>query len=154
MSFIGSIFGGYAAREVGKYNQRLFNQQAAIEKRNAEIKKQTFIDVDKPRIIAQHQRDQSNMLVSFLKSGVDVDRIGGSPFLVMLEQATENAFDLEIAEFNSTVAYQNEVNRSLLTEARGKGEAFKGELAYRVGMAKAVGDIYGNKDTYGSLLGG
>ena len=38
MSFIGSFFGGYAARQVGRYNQRLFNQQARIEKRNAEIK--------------------------------------------------------------------------------------------------------------------
>ena len=43
MSFIGSIFGGYAARQVGRYNRDLYNQQAAIEKRNAEIKKQTFL---------------------------------------------------------------------------------------------------------------
>ena len=155
MSFIGSIFGGYAARQVGRFNRDLYNQEARIIKRNAEIKKQTFIDVDKPRIIAQHQRDQSNMLVSFLKSGVDVDRIGGSPFLVMLEQATENAFDLEIAEFNSTVAYQNEINRSLLTQARGAGEQFKGELAYRTGMAKAIGQMAGNYPSSGgeSLLG-
>ena len=149
MSFIGSIFGGYAAQQVAKYNQRLFNQQALIEKRNAEIKKQTFNQVDKPRIIAAHNRNQSNMLVNFLKRGVDVDRIGGSPFLVMLDQATENAFDLEIAEFNSTVAYQNEINRSLLTEARGRGEAFKGELAFRTGIAKAIGQAAGSS---GSLL--
>ena len=153
MAFVGNIFGAYAARATGQYNKSLLYQEAQLARKNAEIKKQTFIDVDKPRIIAQHQRDQSNMLVSFLKSGVDVDRIGGSPFLVMLEQATENAFDLEIAEFNSTVAYQNEVNRSLLTQARGAGEAFKGELAYRTGMAKAIGQMAGNYQSSGSLLG-
>tara|TARA_R100000742_G_C4278418_1_gene101182 strand:+ start:37 stop:498 length:462 start_codon:yes stop_codon:yes gene_type:complete len=152
MAFIGNILGGYAAREVGKFNQRLFNQEAAIVRNNAEIKKRTFNEVDRPRIIAAHNRKQSNMLVNFLKSGVDVDRIGGSPFLVMLDQATENAFDLEIAEFNSTVSYQNEINRSLLTEAKGASEAYKGDLAFRTGMAKAAGDIYANKDTYGSLL--
>ena len=152
MSFIGNILGGYAAREVGKFNQRLFNQQARIEKRNAEIKLATFNQVDKPRIIAAHNRNQSNMLVNFLKRGVDVDRIGGSPFLVMLDQATENAFDLEIAEFNSTVTYQNEINRSLLTEARGASEAYKGDLAFTTGIAKAAGDIYAHRSDYGSLL--
>jgi len=151
MSFIGSIFGGYAARQVGRFNRDLYNQQARIEKRNAEIKLKTFEQVDKPRLVASHQRNQSNMLVKFIKSGVDVD--SGSPFLVMLEQATENAFDLEIAEFNSTVAYQNEINRSLLTQARGAGEQFKGDLAYRVGMAKAIGQMAGNYQSSGSLLG-
>ena len=144
MSFIGSFFGGYAAKQAGRFNQQLFNQQAKIEKRNAEIKLATFNQVDKPRIIAAHNRNQSNMLVSLLTSGVDVDRIGGSPFLLMLDQATENAFDLEIAEFNSTVSYQNEVNRSLLTEARGTGEKYKGDMAYRVGIAKSIGQAAGN----------
>ena len=152
MAFIGNILGGYASKEIGRYNQRLFNQQARIEKRNAEIKLATFNQVDKPRIIAAHNRNQSNMLVNFLKRGVDVDRIGGSPFLVMLDQATENAFDLEIAEFNSTVTYQNEINRSLLTEARGASEAYKGDLAFTTGIAKAAGDIYANRTDYGSLL--
>ena len=152
MAFLGNILGGYASREVGKFNQRLFNQQARIEKRNAEIKLATFNEVDRPRIIAAHNRNQSNMLVNFLKRGVDVDRIGGSPFLVMLDQATENAFDLEIAEFNSTVIYQNEINRSLLTEARGASEAYKGDLAFTTGIAKAAGDIYAHRSDYGSLL--
>ena len=153
MSFIGNIFGAYAARATGRYNQSLLYQEAALARRNAEIKKQTFIDVDKPRIIAEHIRNQSNILVKFIKSGVDVDKIGESPFLFMLDQATENALDLEIAEFNSTVGYQNEVNRSLLIEAKGRGEAFKGELAFRTGIAKAGGDIYTNREEYGSLLG-
>ena len=144
MSFIGSFFGGYAAKQAGRFNQQLFNQQAKIEKRNAEIKLKTFQEVDKPRIIAEHTRNQSNMLVKFIKSGVDVSRIGDSPFLVMLDQATENALDLEIAEFNSTVAYQNEINRSLLTEARGAGEKYKGDMAYRVGIAKSIGQAAGN----------
>ena len=152
MSFIGNIFGAYAARATGRYNESLLYQEAALARRNAEIKKQTFIDVDKPRIIAEHIRNQSNILVKFIKSGVDVDKIGESPFLFMLDQATENALDLEIAEFNSTVGYQNEVNRSLLIQAKGRGEAYKGELAFMTGLTKAGGDIYANRTDYGSLL--
>ena len=152
MAFIGNIFGGYAAREVGKFNERLFNQQAAIEKRNAEIKLETFNTVTKPRLIKVYERNKSNLLVNLLKSGVDVDRVGETPYLMMLEQEMENDFDLALATYNSQVTFQNEVNRSLLTEARGKGEAFKGELAFRTGILKGAGDIYANQETYRSLL--
>ena len=152
MAFIGNIFGAYAARQIGRYNQRLFAQQAAIEKRNAEIKLTTFEKVNKPRLIKSYERNKSNLLVNLLKSGVDIDRVGETPYLMMLEQEMENDFDLALATYNSQVTYENEVNRSLLTQARGRGEEFKGELAFRTGMAKAVGDIYANQGTYRSLL--
>ena len=154
MAFIGNIFGAYAGRQIGRFNQGLYIQQAAIEKRNAEIKLQTFENIELPRLLKNQERTRSSLLVNLLKSGVDVDRVGETPYLMMLEQEVENDFDLALATYNSQVSYQNEVNRSLLTQARGRGEAFKGELAYRVGIAKGIGDIYGNKDTYGSLLGG
>ena len=51
-----------------------------------------------------------------------------------------------------TVIYQNEINRSLLTEARGASEAYKGDLAFTTGIAKAAGDIYAHRSDYGSLL--
>ena len=153
MSFFGDILGGYGAQQIGKFNQGLYNEEAKLKVRNAKLKKQTFLTVDKPRIIAQHTRDQSNMLVKFLKSGVDVDRIGGSPFLVMLDQTVEQAFDLEIAEFNSTVEYQNELNNASLLRTKGEGEAYKGEIAFRTGMLKAAGKMYGNQQATGSLLG-
>ena len=152
MSFVGNIFGAYAARATGRYNQQLYSQQAALDKRNAEIKKQTFENIALPRLLKTQERNKSNLLVNLLKSGVDVDRVGETPYLMMLEQNIEDAYDVSIARYNSRVTYQNELNRSLLTEAIGRGERFKGDMAYRVGMAKAVGDIYSNKDTYGSLL--
>ena len=153
MSFIGDIFGAFGARNIGRFNESLLQTQADLTRKNAEIKKQVFKDVDKPRIIAQHARDASNMFVNFIKSGVDVDRIGDSPFLVMLDQSIEQAFDLEIAEFNSTVAYQNEINNASLLQAKGAGEAYKGEIAFRTGMFKAAGKAYGNSQT-GSILTG
>jgi hypothetical protein len=107
MAFIGNIFGAYGAREIGRFNAGLYAKQSELTRKNAEVKKQVFQNVDKPRIVAQNARDRSNMFVQFIKSGVDVDRIGESPFLVMLDQTVEQAFDLEIAEFNSSVAYEN-----------------------------------------------
>ena len=152
MSFFGDIIGGYGASQIGKFNQGLYNQEAKLKAQNAELKKQTFLTVDKPRIVAQHYRDQSNMLVNFIKSGVDVSRIGDSPFLVMLDQTVEQAFDLEIAEFNSTVEYQNELNNASLLRSRGEGEAFKGKIAKNAAYAKAAGKMFGNYQSSGSIL--
>jgi hypothetical protein len=153
MSFIGDIFGAFGAREIGRFNQSLYNKEAELVKKNAEIKKQVFQTVDKPRIVAQQVRDRSNMFVQFIKSGVDVDRIGESPFLVMLDQTVEQAFDLEIAEFNSTVAYQNQINNASLLRTKGEGEAFKGEIQFRTGLIKAAGSAYSSQQSGGSLLG-
>ena len=144
MSFIGSFFGGYAAKQAGRFNQSLFNLQAKIEKRNAEIKRTTFNNVELPRILRAQERNKSNLFVNLLRSGVDVDRVGETPYLMMLEQNIEDAFDVSIARYNSRVTYENEVNRSLLTEARGAGEKFKGDMAYRVGIAKSIGQATSN----------
>jgi len=152
MAFFGNILGGLAAKQIGRYNQQLYSQQAAIEKRNAEIKVETFENIELPRLLKQQERDKSSLLVNLLKSGVDIDRVGETPYLMMLDQNIENAFDVSIARYNSRVTYQNEVNRSLLTQARGRGEAFKGDLAFRTGIAKAGGDIYTNREEYRSLL--
>ena len=153
MAFIGNIFGAFGARAIGNYNAQLYSKQAELARKNAEVKKQVFQNVDKPRIIAQQVRDRSNVFVQFIKSGVDVDRIGESPFLVMLDQTVEQAFDLEIAECNSTVAYENQMNNASLLQAKGAGERFKGEIAFRTGILKAAGQAGSNYNQTGSLLG-
>ena len=150
MAFIGNIFGAYAGKQLGKFNQSLYYQQAAIERRNAEIKLKIFKQVDEPRIKKSLERNKSNLFVRLLKSGVDVGRIGETPYLMMLDQEVENAFELSIANYNATVNYQNEINRSLLTQARGTGEKYKGDLTYRTELAKAAGKVASGSG--GSLL--
>ena len=152
MSFIGSFFGGYAAKKAGEFNQHLFNQQAAIERRNAEIKRQTFDNVELPRLLKAQERNKSTLFVNLLKSGVDVDRVGETPYLMLLEQNIEDAFDVSMARYNSRVTFENEINRSLLTQARGAAESYKGDLAFTTGILKGAGDIYANRDEYRSLL--
>ena len=152
MAFVGNIFGAYAARATGSYNQSLLYQEAQLARKNAEIKQQAFENIELPRLLKQQERNQSSLLVNLLKSGVDVDRVGETPYLLLLDQNIENAYDVSLARYNSRVTFQNEINRSLLTEARGAGEAFKGELAFRTGIAKAGGDIFANRKTYRSLL--
>ena len=153
MAFVGNLLGGYQAKEIGKYNESILQQQAVINTRNAEIKKTTFEQVTLPQLQKDQARNRSNQFVNLLSSGVDVSRIGDTPYLVMLEQSVEDAFDITVQSYNSQTAYENELNTSLILQAQGRGKAFEGEMAFRTGIAKAGADIYMNKDKYKSLLG-
>ena len=153
MAFIGDIIGGYGASQIGKFNQDLFNKKSAINTRNAEIKKKTFEQVDLPRIRKEQERNKSNQFVQLIKSGIDVSRIGDTPYLVQLEQSIEDAFEISMATYNSTLTYEQELNNSLIMQAQGQAEKYKGDVAFRAGLLKGAGDIYTNRKDYGSLLG-
>jgi len=153
MAFVGNLFGGYQAREIGRYNESILQKQAAINTRNAEIKRTTFEQVTLPQLKKDQERNRSNQFVNLLSSGVDVSRIGDTPYLVMLEQSVEDAFDISVQSYNSQTAYENELNTSLILQAQGRAKAFEGEVAFRTGIAKAGADIFMNKDKYKSLLG-
>ena len=153
MSFFGDVYGAFGARQIGRFNADLNAKQAELARKNAEIKKQVFQTVDLPRLKKDQERNKSNQFVSLLKSGFDVDRIGETPYLIGLEQSIEDAFEISVQTFNSTVAYQNEINNSSLLIAKGQGEKFKGEIQFRTGMLKAAGKAYGNSQT-GSILTG
>ena len=153
MSFIGDIIGGYGAKQLGAYNQALYDRKASINSRNAEIKKKTFEQVDLPRIRKEQERNKSNQFVQLIKSGIDVSRIGDTPYLVQLEQSIEDAFEISMATYNSTLTYEQELNNSLIMQAQGQAEKYKGDVAFRTGIFKAAGKMYGNQQTTGSLLG-
>ena len=153
MAFVGNLLGGYQAKQIGKYNESILQQQAAINTRNAEIKKTTFEQVTLPQLKKDQERNRSNQFVNLLSSGVDVSRIGDTPYLVMLEQSVEDAFDITVQSYNSQTAYENELNTSLILQAQGRAKAFEGEMSFRTGIAKAGADIFMNKDKYKSLLG-
>jgi hypothetical protein len=153
MSFIGDVFGAYGARQIGRFNADLYAKQAELARKNAEIKKQVFQTVDLPRLKKDQARNRSNQFVNLLKSGFDVDRIGETPYLIGLEQSIEDAFEISVQTFNSTVAYQNEINNSSLLIAKGQGEKFKGEIQFRTGMFKAAGKMGSNYSNTGSILG-
>tara|TARA_R100001594_G_scaffold76505_1_gene111118 strand:+ start:280 stop:741 length:462 start_codon:yes stop_codon:yes gene_type:complete len=153
MAFIGNIFGAYGAREIGKFNADLYAKQAELTRKNAEIKRTTFEQVTLPRLKKDQERFRSNQFVNLLKSGFDVDRIGETPYLIGLEQSIEDAFEISVQSFNSTVAVQNEINNASLLQAKGQGERFRGDIQFRTGLFKAAGQMGSNYIRTGSLLG-
>ena len=152
MSFIGDIAGGYGAKQLGKYNNSLLKTQSKLEKAEADRKLAVWNQLDKPRLIENQDTEFSDFFVKILKSGAEF-RVGETGALAALKFKVNQAYDLSIGEYNSKVDYQNQINQSLMTSAKGQAELYKGELAFRTGLIKAAGTMAGNYNNSGSLLG-
>ena len=151
MSFIGNLAAASSAKAIGKYNSSVAYQEAQYERKKAAVKQRVYETVEKPRLLDQQDQQFSDFFVKSLRSGAEM-RAGTTPMFVAIKNKQLQSFDVAIADYNSKVAVTDMINQSLLIEARGRGEAFKGELAFRTGIAKAGGDIFANRETYGSLL--
>jgi hypothetical protein len=68
-------------------------------------------------------------------------RAGDTPFKVALKNKQLQSFDLAISDYNSKVAVQDQINQSLLIEARGRGEEFKGKMTANTEYMKAAGSL-------------
>ena len=138
MAFIGNIVGAYAAQQIGEYNAQLYNQQAAYADAKAQQQRAAYNQLDRPRLVKQQQRDYSNFFVSRLVSGAE---FSGTAFDAALDFQVNQALDLSIADYNESIEYDEVRNQSLLLEARGRGERYRGQLTAGVQLARAGGSL-------------
>lgn len=134
MSFIGNIAAAQSAKAMGKYNQSLYEQQAKMEREKAERNYKVYQEAQRPQILSQQEQLRSINFVNRLKQGVEMR---GTPTLVALKNRTTQMFDLAMSDYNAKTNRINEVNQSILLQAKGAGERFKGELTARTEYIKA-----------------
>ena len=151
MSFIGNIAAAQSAKALGKYNQDVFNQQAALQRRKTEIARNAYNDIDRIRLVKNQETQYDNLFVNLLRSGAEV-RLGDSSYEVLLETRYNQMTDLAIEDFNSQQAYYDGINQASLLESKGVGENFKGQLTARAEYFKAAGTMFGNYYSSGSIL--
>ena len=140
MSFIGNLAAASSAKAIGKYNASVAYQEAAYEKKKAAVKEQVYKKIEKPRLLDQQDQQFSDFFVKSLRSGAEM-REGTTPFLVALKNKQLQSFDVAIADYNSKVAVTDMINQSLLIEARGRGEEFKGKMTANTEYMKAAGSL-------------
>ena len=140
MSFLGNIAAARSAKAIGKYNASVAYQEAQYERKKAAVKEQVYKTVERPRLLDQQDQQYANFFVSSLNSGAEM-RDGTTPMLVALKNKQLQSFDLAIADYNSKVAVQDQINQSLLIEARGRGEEFKGKMTANTEYMKAAGSL-------------
>ena len=140
MSFLGNIAAARSAKAIGKYNASVAYQEAQYERKKAAVKEQVYKTVERPRLLDQQDQQFANFFVSSLNSGAEM-RDGTTPMLVALKNKQLQSFDLAIADYNSKVSVQDAINQSLLIEARGRGEEFKGKMTANTEYMKAAGSL-------------
>ena len=151
MSFIGNIAAAQSAKALGKYNQQVYDQQAALQKAKTEVNKRVYENLDRPRLVKQQEAAYDFLFVQTLNTGAEV-RAGGSNYLALLESKVNQATDLAIEDYNSTTAYYDGINQSLLLTSKGVGERFKGQMTANTEYMKAAGKMFGNYQSSGSIL--
>ena len=140
MSFLGNLAAASSAKAIGKYNSSVAYQEALYERKKAAVKEQIYKTVERPRLLDQQDQQYSNFFVSSLRSGAEM-RAGDTPFKVALKNKQLQSFDIAISDYNSKVAVQDQINQSLLIEARGRGEEFKGKMMANTEYMKAAGSL-------------
>lgn len=152
MSWVGNVIAAVGAITVGKYNKKLYDQQSNLQKAETERKRKVYQDIDKPRLIKDQNRANSELFVSLLKSGVEF-RQDTTPYFVMLDQKINQATDLAIADYNETTAYQDGYNNASLLSAKGDAALLQGAATATGELAKAASSAQKNKSETGSILG-
>ena len=140
MSFIGNIATAQTAKKLGEFNNSVLNEEAKYIEKNAEIRQKVYDTIEKPRLIDQQQQEYSNFFVNALKSGAEF-REGDTPFFVGIKNKSNQMLDLALSDYNTKVTVNHMDNQSLLLQARGRGELFKGKLTARAEYMKATGSL-------------
>lgn len=153
MSFIGNFFAADAAKKIGAYNNALYQQQANYKAAQTKVNKTAYDNINRPMLLKSQDQNYDNIFVNLLKSGAEV-RSGETGYLVLLEQKINDATTIAIEDYNSTTAYYDGMNESLLLKAKGAGELYKGQLEARSQIAQGIGKAASAQYKYGSILAG
>jgi len=140
MSALGNIAAAQTAKTIGKYNEAVAYQEAAYARKKAAIQQKVYDNVERPRLLEAQEQQFSNFFVDALRTGAEY-REGTTPFIVGVKNKQNQLFDLALADYNTKVQVNDQINQSLLLQARGQGERLKGDLTARAEYAKAAGSL-------------
>jgi len=140
MSFLGNLAAAGSAKAIGKYNASVAYEEAQYERKKAAVREEIYKTVEKPRLLDLQDQQYSKFFVDALNTGAEF-REGTTPFLVGLKNKQLQSFDLAMADYNSKVAVTDQINQSLLIEARGRGEEFKGKMTANTQYMAALGSL-------------
>ena len=140
MSALGNIAAAQTAKKIGRYNESVAYQEAQYLRKKAAVEEKVYNTIDRPRFLKAQERAMANFRVSAFRSGAEY-RDGTTPFLVGVENLQNQLLDLSLNDYNQEVKQNDIINQSILIQARGQGERFKGELTVRTEYMKAAGSL-------------
>jgi len=148
MSALGNIAAAQSAKRIAAYNAKVTRMERDFINAKAEVNKKFYNKVTKPLLLREQAKGRANLFVSSLRSGAEF-REGTTPYDVMLENNVNQAFNVVIADYNSTMDYNDQLNQSLMLEAKAQGQEFAGQMTARAQKFAAVGSLLSDANKLG-----
>ena len=150
MSALGNIAAAQSAKRIAAYNAKVTRMERDFINAKAEVNKKFYNKVTKPLLLREQAKGRANLFVSSLRSGVEF-RPGTTPYDVMLENNVNQAFNVVIADYNSTMDYNDQLNQSLMLEAKAQGQEYAGQMTARAQKFAAVGSLLSDANKFGYI---
>ena len=150
MSALGNIAAAQSAKRISAYNAKVTRMERDFIEAKAEVNKKFYKDVTKPLLLKNQEKARDNLFVNILSSGAEF-REGTTPYDVMLENNVNAAFNVVIADYNDEMDYNDQLNQSLMLEAKAQGQEYAGRMTARAQKFAAVGSLLSDANKLGMI---
>jgi len=147
MSALGNIAAAQSAKRISAYNAKVTRMEKDFIEAKAEVNKKFYKDVTKPLLLKNQEKARDNLFVNILSSGAEF-REGTTPYDVMLENNVNAAFNVVIADYNDEMDYNDQLNQSLMLEAKAQGQEYAGRMTARAQKFAAVGSLLSDANKF------
>ena len=148
MSALGNIAAAQSAKRISAYNAKVTRMEKDFIVAKGEVNKKFYKDVTKPLLLKNQEKARDNLFVNILSSGAEF-REGDTPYDIMLENNVNAAFNVVIADYNDEMDYNDQLNQSLMLEAKAQGQEYAGKLTARAQKFAAVGSLLSDANQFG-----
>ena len=152
MSALGNIAAAQSAKRISGYNAKVTRMERDFLEAKAEVNKKFYEKVTKPLLLKNQEKARDNLYVNILRSGAEL-REGTTPYDVLLENNVNQAFNVLIADYNQEMDANDQLNQSLMLEAKAQGQEYAGQLTARAQKFAAVGSLLGDANKLGYTPG-
>ena len=150
MSALGNIAAAQSAKRISAYNASVTRMERDFLDAKREVNTKFYNNVTKPLLLKNQKKGRANLFVSSLRSGAEV-REGTTPYDVMLENNVNQAFNVVIADYKQEMDANDQLNQSLMLEAKAQGQEFAGQMTARAQKAAAVGSLLSDANKLGYI---
>ena len=150
MSALGNIAAAQTAKRIGSYNAKVTRMERDFIIAKADVNKKFYQKVTKPLLLKNQKKAEANLFVSSLRTGAEV-RAGTTPYDVILENNINQAFNVVIADYNDEMDANDQLNQSLMLEAKAQGQEYAGRMTARAQKFAAVGSLLSDANKLGYI---
>jgi hypothetical protein len=150
MSALGNIAAAQSAKRISKYNAKVTRMERDFLDAKREVNIKFYNNVTKPLLLKNQEKARANLYVNSLRTGAEF-REGTTPYDVMLENNVNQAFNVVIADYNNEMDANDQLNQSLMLEAKAAGQEYAGKMTARGQYFAAAGSLLSDANKFGLI---